>query len=418
MADPLQAFMEQNKGLLSFEPTEEDRKKAMTYGLIGAGLGILSANAHNPRGAGFGGAVGGALPGLQMYQQTLQNAPKERMQNLGGMLQLRNLQTQLKRDEALSGMQFDDPAARQFAAAGMFKEAIQRQNPEQKYTGVGTSLLDITPGKVPTPVYTEQPKPQLVNMPVPGQPGITQPTWLRPGEASGVSVGGMNMPDILNPAVQAAKRDVAKAGASNVFTKVDLAQETEENKAIGKELGQQYADIQKGGTVAGSKIEKFRRMSQLAEGINTGKLAPAIADVSAIADSLGVKIDRNLGSKQALEALSNEVALSLRGTADGGGMPGAMSDKDREFLKAMTPGLAKTPEGNKLIIESGIKLAQRQQEIAKKAREYRAKNRTLEGFSEFMQKYADENPLFGDSAPSNPRRRAGDKIDAILEKYK
>jgi hypothetical protein len=69
-------------------------------------------------------------------------------------------------------------------------------------------------GNQPVAAIPESPK--LVNLPVPGQPGVEQPTWLRPGETSGASVGGMRMPEILNPAVQLAKERVAKSGATNV----------------------------------------------------------------------------------------------------------------------------------------------------------------------------------------------------------
>jgi hypothetical protein len=220
MADQLQAFMEQNKGLLSFEPTEDDRKKALTYGLIGAGLGILSANAQNPRGAGFAGAVGGAAPGLQMYQQTLQNAPKERMQNLAGMMQLRSLQSGLKRDEAVSNMRFTNPAAQQLAAAGLFKEAIQRENPEQKFMGVGDNLVDVTPGRTPSSVFTAPPKPQLLELGVHGQPGVKQKAWGTPGQTDFTPIGGQILPEILNPDVQKARADVARAGRAQVNTNI------------------------------------------------------------------------------------------------------------------------------------------------------------------------------------------------------
>jgi len=101
MADPLQEFLDKYKdtGLLGLGPTADDKQKAMTMGLISAGLGILSANAQNPRGAGFAGALGGAAPGLQMYQQTLQAGPKERIQNMQGIMQIAGLKKQLDEDD-------------------------------------------------------------------------------------------------------------------------------------------------------------------------------------------------------------------------------------------------------------------------------------------------------------------------------
>jgi hypothetical protein len=89
------------QGLLSFTPNPEEKQKALTYGLIGAGLGILGANAQNPRGAGQMGPLAGAMPGLQMYQQTLQNAPKERLANIGALMQIAQFQKQLQAMDAL-----------------------------------------------------------------------------------------------------------------------------------------------------------------------------------------------------------------------------------------------------------------------------------------------------------------------------
>lgn len=188
------------------------------------------------------------------------------------------------------------------------------------------------------------------------------------------------------------QKELKAAGRPQVS--VNTKQESEESKAIGKALGQQYAAIQKAGVDANSKVSRYERMSQLLDGVKTGKLTPKLTEVAALADALGVKLDPNIGEKQALQALSNEIALGLRNPSGGAGMPGALSDKDREFLVSMTPGLGNTPEGNKLIIQSALKLAKRDQDVAKMARTYRATHGTLEGFSEELAQWSAENPLF------------------------
>jgi hypothetical protein len=80
------------QGMLSFEPTPEERQRAMTQGLLMGGLGILGANAQNPRGAGPMGALSGAIPGLLAYNEILDRAPKQRLQNAQGLLQMNRLQ--------------------------------------------------------------------------------------------------------------------------------------------------------------------------------------------------------------------------------------------------------------------------------------------------------------------------------------
>jgi hypothetical protein len=76
-------------------------------------------------------------------------------------------------------------------------------------------------------------------------------------------------------------------------------------------------------------------------------------------------------------------------------MPGALSDADRVYLQSMTPGLTKTPEGRKLISETMVTLAKRDQEVAKLARDYRKKNNGFdEGFYDELRTWSAANPLF------------------------
>lgn len=197
---------------------------------------------------------------------------------------------------------------------------------------------------------------------------------------------------------------------------VTIKQEGAEAGAVGKAFGEEFNKVQTAGAQASTTISKLDRMSNLLTGIDTGKLTPAATNVAAIADSLGIKIDKNLPAKQAANALAGEIALGLRNPAGGAGMPGAMSDKDREFLQAMTPNLANTPGGNAMIIETAKKLAKRDQEVAKLAREYRVKTGHMdEGFYTALQQYSDANPLFGATgAPSN----GGDRRQAAREPVK
>jgi hypothetical protein len=177
---------------------------------------------------------------------------------------------------------------------------------------------------------------------------------------------------------------------------VNTSEEKAEAKKVGEGMGEMYLELQKAGAAAPAKLGKFDRMEQLMEGVNTGKLTPAITQVASVAEALGFNIDPKLGPKQALEALANDMTLQMRNPAGGAGMPGALSDADREFLKSMSPGLAKTREGNKLIIQTGRALAKREEDVAKLARAYRKKNGSLdEGFYDELADFSAANPLFG-----------------------
>jgi hypothetical protein len=187
----------------------------------------------------------------------------------------------------------------------------------------------------------------------------------------------------------------AATGAPRTMVDARRFEETEEAKAVGKLQGETYGRLQTSGLDAYGKVAKYQRLEQLLQGIETGKLTPAMTEVAALADSVGIKVDPALGAKQAADAITKEMALELRNPQGGAGMPGALSDSDRQFLVAMTASLGKTPEANRMIIDSRKKLAQRDIQVAKMAREYRARNGRLdEGFYADLEKFSGANPLF------------------------
>jgi len=227
--------------------------------------------------------------------------------------------------------------------------------------------------------------------------------------ASGIDPNSPAAQQIFRQALT--KTTTHQPSASNNVT---IKQEGAEAQTVGKAFGDQYSSILNAGVEANGKLSRLDRMQGLLDGVNTGKLTPLGTEVAALAESMGIKIDKNLGNKQAAQALSSEIALQLRNPAGGAGMPGAMSDKDREFLVGMTPGLAKTPEGNRLIIETARKLAKRDQDVARLAREYRQKNGSMnEGFYAELQRYADASPLFSTKA-ERATPSVIDQADAIL----
>lgn len=208
------------------------------------------------------------------------------------------------------------------------------------------------------------------------------------------------------------KKQTSHAPAAN--TNVVLKQEGEEAKSVGKFFGDAYANIQNAGFSAQSKVSRYNRLGELLEGVNTGKFSEAGLEVAKAGQTLGFNIDPNIGNKEAAQALSSEIALELRNPAGGAGMPGAMSDKDREFLASMVPGLATTPQGRKQMLETAQKLAQRDMQVAKMAREYRKRNGNIdEGFYDELARYSEQNPLFKQSAPAQSPAAGGFTIRRV-----
>lgn len=215
----------------------------------------------------------------------------------------------------------------------------------------------------------------------------------------------------LYPGDPEGQRRFVEAARTRPLSTVSVTgeQESEFGKGVGKATAGRYEAIQ---AAAGSAIERLQQLDQfealLSSGVTTGPGAPTVARISSIADAvlgsgtaerLGLP---NAGPAGALQALGNQFALILRNPASGAGLPGAVSDRDLQFLKEAIPGLENSPAGNKLIIEGMRRLAQRQVDLARVSDDYLAEvaaageKPTPAGFNARIRQFAQENPLFGD----------------------
>lgn len=165
---------------------------------------------------------------------------------------------------------------------------------------------------------------------------------------------------------------------------------------VAKDFAARYAAINKSGFTAPSQIAKLERIGKLLEDHEGGKLSQTGLELAQYANSMGFKIDKSLANKEAAAALSNELALSLRDPSNGAGMPGAMSDADRQFLTSMSPNLGQSREGRQQILNAGVALQKRNQQVAEMARKYSKKyGRVDENFYTQLEEWANRNPVFG-----------------------
>jgi hypothetical protein len=167
-------------------------------------------------------------------------------------------------------------------------------------------------------------------------------------------------------------------------------------EAQAKDVAAQRSNIMNASFGAGSNIAKYQQIGKLLEGVDGGTLTSTGTNLASTMNSLGFKIDKNLPNKEAAAALGNEMALQLRSPANGAGMPGAMSDSDRQFLVSLIPNANQSAQGRKQLIDSAIKLEVRKQQIGTFARAYEKKYGKLDnGFFDQMQAWSNANPLFG-----------------------
>jgi hypothetical protein len=208
--------------------------------------------------------------------------------------------------------------------------------------------------------------------------------------------------------------NVAQAGASRNTVNMP-PQEKAYDAAIGKELAELNVGIIKGAGTAQNKLNQLDRLGQLLQdpSVYQGAGGERVLQLKRLAKTAGIDVG-DLGGAEAVQAISNQLALEARSPTGGAGMPGAMSDADREYLKAMQPGLERTPEGNRQIIEVNRRLNQRAVEVEKFRQNYVRKNKRLnEGFYSAMSEHFAARPLFGDLArtsqpQSNAPRQAPD----------
>ena len=196
----------------------------------------------------------------------------------------------------------------------------------------------------------------------------------------------------------------ARSGATNVNvspTAIYGATQGAFDQEIYKESGKAYVGIQKEAEAARKMAQDFRQIDTLlgetptGEGFDQWRLKFAKA-----ARGLGIPVDeKQIATKEAAEGLVNQFALGAR-SPDGplGGLPGATSDRDIEFLRAIPPGIEQTPQGRKLMVEAQEAKAEHRSKRAAAAREYiRGRNGEVDPveLDAFKAAYDKEHPIYG-----------------------
>jgi hypothetical protein len=197
------------------------------------------------------------------------------------------------------------------------------------------------------------------------------------------------------------EKEMRSAGKTEV--NVNNYGEKEYEKQSAKEFAEMNRDMIKGAQSARMKLGTLNRMDQLLSDpkIYTGAGAEQVLSMKKLAKAIGFDVG-DLSGPEAIKAIGNQFALELRNPAGGAGMPGALSDKDREFLQQIVPGLLQTPEGNRKIIDYMRRVAQRSIDVERLRQDYVKKNRRLdEGFYRELDAYSAENPLFPEASAAS-----------------
>lgn len=381
------------------------------------GQGLLSAVAGGLAGAQRGAPINsvgrGLLAGVQGYGNALERQQIQTDSALNRQLrdvQIKTAQQQLQEREsqarALDSMN-PQVLASQTALTGGGGPTQANAERLTKVDPLRQQMFDLAKaGALPIAEYLKMVSPKAPEFKVVGNSlvkvtdsAVTE-SFRAPEKTKKTAVEEMlDAAGITDPAtrqsfiLQGLRKQTTHAPAAS--TNVTLRQETEEAKKVGGFFGEEYGNIQKAGVQGQSKLNRYSRLGELLQGVQTGKFTETGLEVAKAARTLGFNVGENVGNMEAAQALSGEIALELRNPSGGAGMPGAMSDADRQFLVNMVPGLATTPEGRTLMLDTAQRLAKRDMEVARIAREYRKRTGSIdEGFYDELGRFSEKNPLF------------------------
>jgi hypothetical protein len=196
-----------------------------------------------------------------------------------------------------------------------------------------------------------------------------------------------------------------RAGATNISDIGNTKGDTTYDQTVGKNLGEKTVSIMDSGMQAANKIGTLQLLKESLGNVYQGTGGTSYQSLRRLGQSMGFDV-QNVGDGDLAQSISRQMALQLRDPSNGAGMPGNLSNSDREFLLSMVPNLSKTPEGNAQIIDMMIKLQQRNQAVAQMAREYMARNNGRLDYRFFgdLDNWTRANPLFPQAQDNQERQ--------------
>jgi hypothetical protein len=155
-------------------------------------------------------------------------------------------------------------------------------------------------------------------------------------------------------------------GEGGVTTNVNLPSPVDKaTERFGEGIGERASTrIDQANSAMMQNNNLMRMRESISAGAQTGLGQETLLNVKNFAQSIfGIPISETAGEQEVLRALSNRLVMEVRNPASGMGLPGATSNRDLDFLGAAVPGLAKTPQGNALLIDVIMRQNQFKQDI-------------------------------------------------------
>jgi hypothetical protein len=185
----------------------------------------------------------------------------------------------------------------------------------------------------------------------------------------------------FNPATGRFEDNVGDALRGGAFS-------TEEGKIIVKDIKDRDEAIQ----ASRGKLPRLEIMASLIDrpDVYQGTGGNAVLELKKAAQGLGFNLE-GIPAAEAVRAIGNQFALQLRNPAGGEGMPGALSDSDRNFLVQSTPNLSNTRGGNQILVRTMIDLERFKMRENAEAQRYMRERKSSAGLTEHMETWAQKN---------------------------
>jgi len=374
--------------------------------IIKSQYGLAQQFRNTPQATSGWGALAQGLGGLfgGIYQGGADNAVRAN-QDLQSQSIRDAMTSPDMKDQARKLIQSPVPALQMRGAQMLEQLGLKRAEQEEKWGMVSRMLgRPLTPGApvagAPAQAPGSMPPAPMQGVPS-GVPGVSvgQPQTLpAPSASPAVPSGAPQKPPSIDKytlGVMVAAGLIPKEAAA--LLQDDKSFEDAYDKEAGKDFAGAYKGYRESLPKLTSAMSSYNILEKLIQNPATiqGMGAGVRKQFDRAMEAIGIKTE-GLPPTQVMEAISNEMTLQMRGTA--GGMPGAMSDKDREFLYAMTANTSNSPEANLFLVQMRKRMMQREADIAKMALRYAQNNggRLDHRFDIAMQDWAEKNPLWSE----------------------
>ena len=215
----------------------------------------------------------------------------------------------------------------------------------------------------------------------PISPGAAPTTTTAPAAAPAETQGA---PAAVVPAAGVPAAAVPAGGIE-----VPTTGQKKEREEVGKTLGESFKTYTDAGSSAQTQLAQLGQVAKYLENVDTSKFEEAALPIKQWADAFGVKLDKKIDSREALQSAIESILLHATQA-----QKGTQSEADARRISASFANFGKTTEGNKKILADLQRFLERSVKVSNMATEYWDKNGTMKGFEKEKNDWMSKNPLF------------------------